>query len=988
MSTPTRRGGRPVADRVGRTLAALALLCGGGCQNQDFWGRRAASEESQTSATTPLLRVHRPESLDTGLDEGLERLTLRGVRNEWLDVVLSRPGGRPSGTAELVWRLRPMPVAYIERAEGGKPPGPAEVLQPPDIARFAAEASRVQPGDVETRPSVAVDAWRVQAYRVVSVEADTRDVRWVRWAGPGSANGRLPRALVPLERRAQTAGEEEARFVVPAATEAIYIEWCVPLDAPAGRYTGELVWEASRESASLPLELQVDDLALSGSSDFAVVGEVGWAALAAAWPDVFATIEPRWLSRLEAAHVPAVERLDQLVRLARINRLDVAFTDLAPTVKSTPREGLRLDWSEYDTVVLPWLRGEAGAETPTGRDGLGGITVLPRSRWLQSGSARPADDVASYWQSVVSHFDQQRLLSRTVVPAGVDVAQLGEVGAQRVRRRIELAPWEVSWSKWRRAAWRAALAGTRPAWDTPTADAESAPLVPIRTGPAWAVVAGEVLASGVRAADERAWGAKADRSVGRAAAALGPPTAAWFYPASVVADVPRGMAVVPGVAIKWARRAQQDWELLDLAYRRGGAVGSSVAGGFGGRFVVLSVLQALTGELDPNATAASNLRPSGAQPSLVRGSGWPAAPDADASTGSDGEELLSAAADAALWEAGMELVRRAAAWRDPSPIRGGPEADAWQLAQAAEVQRWLMHAEAPRFTVRHARWSQAVPGGDVRLELGLTGVGSGVERRTAGLSDATVEGDVVRLTLRGEELGSARAWPTTVEVEATASPPGSARFVRELAVPVAVVRTGADDLPTRLDGGLDDWTTADVVHSGGLVRMLDLPSAQSGRLVRSGKDTQILMRWTPEALSIGLRLSGVSQVSASTATNFAPETAGRGSGEDLCRLILRSSGVELRLLLKPTGLTVEHASAAAGVAYATRVDPDRERGERLWRAELRIPAQLLGGRLSPGQALEMNLIRHDEATGESSSWAGPVDRDLQPVYGLVLLGPR
>lgn len=931
--------------------AAAWLLCVlAGCQPGGFWWGVAGTTRPADPEVTGL-RMHRPESMEKGWGEGLERAVFRAARNEWLDCVVTPGelpgsegvggddgrGGASRGLAgELVWRLWPVSPEAAS-------PGAASTGAASTGAASATEGGR--------SAEVQAAGWSVRAYRVVSVPADTRDVAWVRRAGPGAASQPLPRALVPLEAATARGSAGEARFTVPPGTRAVYVEWCVPVEASPGRYAGELTWRVGGAERTLPLELTVDDLTLSGSNDFAVVGEVAWDELVGAWPGVFGRVDPRLLSRLDPSHVSAVERLDQLVRLARQHRVDVSFLELAPTVKNTPREGLRLDWTEYDTVVLPWLRGEAAAETPSGRDGLGAVATLPSSRWLRAGGGRrPAEDVAAYWRSVASHFDQQRLLSRMVLPEQLAAAELGDVGERRVRGRVEVPEERWGWAGVRQGAWRAAAASAE-------AMSDGEP-------PRVAVVARGVL-----------FRADAGRGVRGAGGASS--RAAWFYPAERLDGVPRGTAVVPGIGLKWARRAQQDWELLELAYRRGGggAGGPGGAAGPGGRQVVLSVLQVMAGG-------------SGTAPPTGPGSASVGRPD------EPGTDLLADASDAEVWTHGMELVRRAAAWQDPTRFRSESEAQAWRMMEAAELRRWLLGVEVPRFLATAARWSQAVPGGTLRLEVRLTPVEAGVQRRVVGLPEAAVEGDLVRVSLPVDMAWSGEGWSSAWAVSATASPPSEAVFTRELSVPVAAVRPSTDAGAVRLDGSLDEWTSGEAVHRGGLVRMLDAGTAASGRLVRSGKDTLVLMRWEPEGLWVGLRLSGVSHRGAAVGTNFVTEAQGRAFGEDLCRLVLRSGGSEVRLLLKPAGLTVEEAPAgvaSAVVPYAAvteGVPGEGGRDERVWRAELRVPSAMLGGPLSVGQAIEMNLIRHDRETGESSSWAGPIDRDLQPFRGvLVLRGP-
>lgn len=812
---------------------------------------------------------HRPESLELGWGIGSLRASLRGARNEWVDVVVT-PSEPVSAGGELVWRLR------LPLTEGG-----AEWVDPAE--------------------------WAVRAYRVVSLPHDTRAVGWVRRAGPGAATGALPRALFPLEARV---GAGAVRFVVPAGTEAVYVEWRVPLEAPAGRLAGELAWTAGRDTRRIALDLVVDDLAMTGTPDFTLVGEVAWEDLRRIWPAVLGRLQPRLVSRLDPTHIPLIERMDQVVRLARENRVDVVFPALQPTVKLTPREGLRLDWSEYDSVVMPWLRGEVAGDTPTGRDGLGGVTVLPVSDWLSAGG-RPEEDVRSYWQAVVSHFDQQRMLGQTLLPAGVDLSGLGPVAEERVRRRVGVRSGEGGWVSVRGAAWEAAL--------------RTSAGQPAGAGERWAVAAGWV----------------APVSSGPDQTPEDPSRAAWFYPATLDSRRTLGSAVVPGLALKWARRAQQDWELIDLAYRRGG------------RQVVLSVLQTM----------------------LAR---------SEAMAGVPGGDLLGISDDLTLWEQGISIIRDAAAWRDPTRTRDEAESAAWNLSEQAELKRWQVRAEVPRLLIYRSEMVQRAAGGQVALALTLTPADAGTDRQVGGWPNARLEGDVVRA-----EVAAETASMPVLRVEASAGP-SETRFVREVALPVTQVAPVRAGSTVQLDGLLADWTEGDVVHAGGLVRMLDRRGAESGELVRSGKDTRLLMRWEPEALWVAVRVDGVAPRAGSGSTNFAREVDGRAVGEDVCRLILRTPQREIWLLLKPTGLTVERGGMGADVpvAYAAITEPVPGTATGVWRGEMRVPAELLGGRLSELQAIEMNLIRHDSQTGESASWAGPIDRDGQPLRGVILLGSK
>jgi hypothetical protein len=150
----------------------------------------------------------------------------------------------------------------------------------------------------------------------------------------------------------------------------------------------------------------------------------------------------------------------------------------------------------------------------------------------------------------------------------------------------------------------------------------------------------------------------------------------------------------------------------------------------------------------------------------------------------------------------------------------------------------------------------------------------------------------------------------------------------------------------------------------------------------------VYARWDADTVYLAFRLDGVTAPGADAAvTNFTPEMNGRAYGETLVRLRISpvGEGKELRLLLKPRTATVE--ASAVGVSGAPpRYAATVERG--VWRAELAIPTAMLGVTPTAGVALAWNLVRHDGETGESSSVAGPVDRDYQEISGLMVMVER
>jgi hypothetical protein len=69
------------------------------------------------------------------------------------------------------------------------------------------------------------------------------------------------------------------------------------------------------------------------------------------------------------------------------------------------------------------------------------------------------------------------------------------------------------------------------------------------------------------------------------------------------------------------------------------------------------------------------------------------------------------------------------------------------------------------------------------------------------------------------------------------------------------------------------------------------------------------------------------------------------------------------------------------VLYAGRVDGDT------WRGEVSVPWKLVeDAKFGRPKVLRFNFVQHKAATGESASWAGPVDfgRD-EGLMGVIVL---
>lgn len=860
-------------------------------------------------------------------------LSLQGARNEWLDTYLRLP---PAGAP-------------------GEAAGRGSRLTVSDLV----------PGDSTANSGAGgerIPAAVVRLYRVVLLPFDTRAVRSVRERGPGSEETRLPAALIPLEAQPSGASSKEgggedkggAVYVIPPGTQYLYAEVKVPLTAAAGGYTGTLRLSTPRasgglfggereEAASVALRLGVDDLAISDEPTASVYGEVPFDDLRRLFPRQFGAVTvSSMLSRTDARFLLATERMDEIVRLCKAHRLDVGFTQLQPVVKYTPRDGMTFDWSDYDSLVMPWLTGEVmgGGGSGGGEGGGEGLTAfpLPVAELYRGG----AMDAGAYVKAVVGHFDQRRVLSRTILPAEIPpdlLAKSGGEAAEKVRQPARLETPARSLEGLRQVAWESFALGRS------------------------AAVAGVV--------SPRASSAEQSEDLSRPV---------WFYPGEWFGRT----GVVPAVGIKWARRAQQDREILDLASRRGAST--------------------LAQQVARRATRMGMTRTSVAGDLLT-----------------PVMSLGDMAGGRRAWEEGLAMVRTAAVSREPGGGSGGGTMAGTALEDLKSIEeealaRWAVRLDVPLMVPGKVTYSREE--GELRVRAEIELADPGAEASVAGVPDGWEDARVSRgegansvvvrarinpaklrypVDGRSNERGEALPVNGSLTLEAVS---GANRLTsrRTVVVPVAALLP-SPGTPT-IDARLVDWSEEELVQGDkeGLRPMWTRRALQSAGMEEGaggsgvasgdGKGTRVYARWDADTLYMAFRLEGVSApASDSPATNFTPEEMGRACGESLVRLRVTpvGEGKELRLLLKPKSATVE-ASAVGVNGTPPRYAASLDRG--VWRAELAIPSQMLGVTPTAGVALGWNFVRHDAETGESSSVAGPVDRDYQEISGLMVMVER
>jgi hypothetical protein len=209
-----------------------------------------------------------------------------------------------------------------------------------------------------------------------------------------------------------------------------------------------------------------------------------------------------------------------------------------------------------------------------------------------------------------------------------------------------------------------------------------------------------------------------------------------------------------------------------------------------------------------------------------------------------------------------------------------------------------------------------------------------------------------------------------------------------------------------LDGSLEDWSAADAIQDGPLVRMFNRPAVQKQELQFASTTSQVYTGWNPNDFFVAFKVGGTQFVSSGVETNFINYQFGRAWGEDLCEMVMQpvyndgSVGPVVHLVLKPRGqLFAERKvnprenvmpwQSVVGEAIRYAASNDVKDGNPAWRGEVAIPWGALNDQKHQGirpTLLRYNFIQHKNHTGESSSWAGPIDsgRD-EDLMGLIYL---
>jgi hypothetical protein len=851
-------------------------------------------------------------------------------------------------------------------------------------------------------PTGEIAASNYSAFQILSLPVDMNRAGFVRHTGLTVATRQMPRALLPTPmvdgvvnlgfvRNPNDPANPDGRVGGPQAGSAlIWIDIHIPPETAAGEYTamvelGEA--DGKRPLFTTPVQLTVHNFVIPDERHLLMVTQIHWSTLTRLFPNDFEAVTDRLLNRNDERFARPIRVLDEMVVLAQANRAQVVIPRLQPTVKWPANQRPQIYWDDFDSVVTPWLTGEAFADrTPLG------YWPLPQVNFLKRFDRQSQIE---YWVEAARHFDQKDWLARAAVfveketPGRASASEsisLSADAAQILRAhprirvitpleedQVQLATDDNPALVDPAMASRLMAAGKGLVFASPIQswpNGVERPKQWLRTDlPGLVPYAG----AGGDERDVRLWAWLAflrfqanmilwEGGLPRqnnAAQPADPNELVWFYPGSWFGVE----GLVPSIQLKWLRRAQQDYEYLWLAKERGEVTNALVMA----RLITKPV------EIQPHQ------RP---DPTYA---------------------LMCGTTDQQAWQDVQRLVAKTILLREP-----GQAADpAQRIDLDLQTIQWIKPQERPHLLGRTTQWLRDLSTRGDWLELRL-----GLDIYNA--SDDTPD----RNTLEWTNVPATSGWqikpqPVTIPTLApyhVRREVMDARFDLSLAgtadhSPVEITFTNGhtnERLPLKMtlpvsrsdrregqlqiDGSLGDWDAADAIQLGPLVQMYNRDAVQHRELRLASTPAQIYSGWADENFYVAFKLSGIADVTLKSTRNFVDYQFGRAWGEDLCQLLIQpvyednSVGPVLHVVCKPSGTWVErkldprmHADPwqpfeGTGIRFASTIDGSD------WRGEVAIPWEAINeaGKTRP-RLLRFNFVQHKTATGESASWAGPID---------------
>ncbi len=864
--------------------------------------------------------------------------------------------------------------------------------------------------------------WR--AYQVLPMPVDMNRAGFVRHTGLDASVESLPRALLPLAIEKGTIDLNQLRDPKNPADNAskalatnqpvlIWIDLHLPANCKAGNIASAVSISSKIDLAesSIPMRLKIEDFAIPNERKLALVAELKWDTLIRHWQDRFEVIRPNLLSRNDKKQARAVETLDQIMLLAAEHRAQVYIPRLQPLVKWPSGQPPVIDWTMFDSILTPWITGQAFPDRI-------GVTYwpIPKIDYLDNYLVAPRIE---YYTAAASHFDQLDWLSHAPI-----VINRNATGPTRLEERIILS------SEARRimdAYPRVRVSVPLELDEIQIADSRNDKLIdPTATARLNCIAPGLISSSPLRKwpkelSEPQSWvrtdlrglipyvGAGGDESDVRSWAFMAfirkakmvqwdeclpttnsllepgnPNELTWFVPGEWFGVD----GVLPTVQLKWLRRAEQDFEYLSIAYERGASLN------------IRPMARALTKpvEIDPGKSA-------------------------DPTYG-----MLIGTADSQAWIDARTLIAKAITLNPPGQPRDENAIKELDL----QTYHWITQIEKPVIFPRTTTWSAADPqaGGigvwtNLKLDLDIYNASDTTPDRNdlryaempTGWNVKPQAESIPKLTVYQVQrypmlahIDPAIVSPSTHKPVKIVFTNGDNNLTTPVSVVVPVTRSYRRLDPVRVNGSLEEWVADDAIQMGPLVKMFSRPAMQRHELEYSPTPTSIYSGWSDNNLFFAFRLEGLAapkEVSASR--NFVEYQIERAWGEDVAQVIIQAfyedgtSGPALHLALKPSGTVWTERNQDqrlnpkswetfdAGLRYAPTVE------KSIWRGELEIPWRSLiapektqelarQGKPNIPTMLRFNFIQHKRDTGESASWAGPIDQGKNDNFtGVIVL---
>ncbi|MDB5323516.1 MAG: hypothetical protein JWN40_5147 [Phycisphaerales bacterium] len=886
---------------------------------------------------------------------------------------------------------------------------------------------RVQPLQLASG-NAQIEVGQIKAYQILPMPVDANRAGYVRQTGLKASARTMPRALLPVPmeggkinvtalRDPSEPLKPNSRLGLSDEPALLWLDVQVPPTAKPGQYTTsvDLIRDGERVE-SVPLSLTVYDFVLPDERHLQMVGRIEWESLETLYPDLFEAITPQLVSRKDKKYEQAIRLLDQLVALAHEHRTSVVVPRLQPVVKWPANGGPQVDWTDFDTLAEPWLSGAGFADKVPN-----GYWPLPRIDFLDR---YPQPLQMQYWMAAASHFSQMGWMERAWVEVekdlpgranAVECIQLSTQAAAILdahpRLRISL-PLEDAQLQFRDKGNPGLINKT----STNRLMTASSGLVFAPPGQAWpggvarpahwlrTDLPGLVpyIGAGGDERDVRLWAwlayLRQSQVIGwdgalphshTAQEPADPNELTWFYPGRWFGvDEP-----VPTIQLKWLRRAQQDFEYLYLAKQRGEVIYS----------LVMARLMIKPVQTQPNE-------------------------DPDPTHG-----LLTGTTDQQAWTKALELLARNILLRDPGKELDKDEEqrnlrEQKQLELNLETANWIAPQDKPLQIGRNTNWGWAAKEGNwVDLRLGLDIYNATDQPLTGELQWVSAPRGwefnpqpVVVAPNNAVNVFQVKQFTMETRVDLSKLGPETRRpiqfkFIDEmhpsrpshLSVLAPVAASDRREGKLSIDGALGDWDeAADAIQQGPMVVMLDRPSLQRQAMQMASTPSSIYSNWASKHFYVAFKLDGLAGGDAKVGKNTVDYQLRRAWSEDLCEILVQAVYVQpgnvgqvVHLVCRPNGQVTAAIKPSpknqklfgaeykdvlgANVRYGYAVEGS------IWRGEVAIPLDLINDKEHQGMTptlMRFNFVQHKQATGESSSWAGPLDFGRDDSFmGLLYL---